>query len=247
MVYRIKKEGSMKSIKLLVLTIALVVCSQSVGAIQTPSVEAHRAINKDAAEQFQQSDNGKLASSIDTITELGKRYLTNLRTCEPIHYNQYLDLFGLKISLSADVNGWVDNKCQYAFSANIGGVGKDIRDLYDVKFTDEALAKVKPEIVCNFDQDQLNILVDALVSRQMQSIEQYKKMLENPAEKYVVSTKKNMTPEEEVALAMLMGSSVCKVVNKEELMNNFSELMMLYSAPSEEPKELTPVQSEETK
>ena len=226
----------MKNIKTLIVALALIVCTQSVRAIQTPSVEAHRAINKDAAEQFKQSDSGKLSSVVNTLLELGNRYYGNLRTCEQIHVHQYIDFFGLKLSFNADVNGWVDGKCQYRITVNIGGVGKDIRDLYDVRFTDEAIAKIKPIIACDFTQENLNILVDAIIASQQQTVEQYKKMLENPAEKYVANSKRKMTPQEEAAVAMLTGGNVCYIQNKEELMNNFSELMNLYTVLPQEDK-----------
>ncbi len=65
------------------------------------------------------------------------------RSCESLHMNQSIDLFGLKISYQIDVNGWVDNKCSYYMTGNIGGIGKDIREVFNVKATDETIAAIK--------------------------------------------------------------------------------------------------------
>ena len=54
------------------------------------------------------------------IDDLTGRYMNNMRECQPLHLHQYIDLFGLKISYKIDVNGWVDNKCAYSLTGNVG-------------------------------------------------------------------------------------------------------------------------------
>lgn len=63
------------------------------------------------------------------------------------------------------MNGWVDNKCSLEMTGKISGIGKDIRDVFEVKISDDAIAKIEPFVKCNFTKDQMNIIVDAIIAR----------------------------------------------------------------------------------
>ena len=211
----------MNKMKLLVLATALIVGIPSIaGALQTSNVEVAKDVNQDTAVQVREVG----AAAVDSVTELMDRYMTNFRTCEPLHISQAIDIFGLKAFYQFDINGWVDNKCSYYMTGNIGGLGKDIRDVFKVKATDEDIAKIKPIVQCNFNQEQLDILVDGFIAAQERKINEKVMPISDKS-----STKKKLSPAEEKMMEMLMGGQVCTIPNQEQLMQDFSKLMGLPS------------------
>ena len=138
-----------------------------------------------------------------------------------------MDIFGLKISFQVDINGWVNNKCSYYMTGNIGGLGKDIREVFNINqsVTDEQIAKFKPVIECNFSKDELNTMVDAFVARSKRNTTQIAQMLEKPNKQYNDSIQK-LTPEEEKLVQMITTGNVCKIPNSAELMEQFSQFIM---------------------
>ena len=217
----------MKKIKVLVLVLALMIGTQAVtSAIQTQNIEEQKIINQNAAEQLQAQGVFDIVKKIDELTG---RYVNNMRECQPLHVHQYLDLFGLKISYKIDVNGWVDNKCAYSMTGNVGGIGKDIREVFGIKVSDEAIAKIEPVINCNFSKEELNVLVDGFISMQQRKEEQLQKMLSSE-EKYInaLTRKKAVTklsPAEEKMIGVIAGGA-CTIPNQEELMKNFTDVFM---------------------
>ena len=209
----------MNKMKLLVLATALIVGIPSIaGALQTNNVEVAKDVNQDTAIQVREVG----AAAVDSVTELMDRYMTNFRTCEPFHISQSIDIFGLKAFYQFDINGWVDNKCSYYMTGNIGGLGKDIRDVFKVTASDEDIAKIKPIVQCNFNQEQLDILVDGFVAAQERKINEKVMPISDKS-----SGKKKLSPAEEKMMEMLMGGQVCTVPNQEQLMQDFSKLMGL--------------------
>ena len=214
----------MNKLKLLILATAIIIGVPSIaGALQTNSIEVAKDVNQDTAVQVR--DVGA-AAAVDSVTELMNRYMTNLRTCEPIHLSQSIDIFGLKANYQFDVNGWVDNKCSYYMTGNIGGLGKDIRDIFKINATDEDIAKIKPIVQCNFNQEELDILIDGFVAAQERKIEE---KLSPASAEVSVSSKKKLSPAEEKMMEMLMSGQACTVLNQEQLMQDFSKLMGLPS------------------
>lgn len=227
----------MKKVKFLVLVLALfmVMGTQLItNAIQTPNIEEQKMINQNTAGQLQSQGVFDLVNKIDELTN---RYMSNMSECQPLHVHQYIDLFGLKISYKIDVNGWVDNKCAYSMTGNVGGIGKDIREVFGVKVSEEAIAKIEPIINCNFSKDELNVLIDGFVAMQERKEEQIQKMLSSD-ETYVnmlkATTKetKKLSPAEEKMIAMLAGGA-CTIPNQEELMKNFTDLFMGQELPEQ--------------
>ncbi len=223
----------MNKIKLLAILTALVVGIPTIAnALQTNSVENQRAINQDTAIQVRQAGGTPAAAQVvDSVSTLMDRYMTNFRTCEPVHLSQSIDLFGLKMGYQFDINGWVNNKCSYYMTGNISGLGNDIRDVFQVKATDEMIAKIKPVITCDFNQEQLDILVDGFVAAQERKISE---KLTGTSSVTSDTSKKKMSPEEEKMMEMLMTSQACVIQNQEELMKNFSELMGTMAPPKTE-------------
>ena len=219
----------MKRLKSLLIISALLVSIPTVtNAMQTKAVKEQQAVNKNSAQQMQKmSDENELFTVDQKIDILSKKYLNNFRTCEPLHISESMDIFGLKISFQVDINGWVNNKCSYYMTGNIGGLGKDIREVFNINqsITDEQIAKFKPVIECNFSKTELNTMVDAFVARSERNTTQIAQMLEKPNKKYNDSIQK-LTPEEEKLVQMITTGNVCKIPNSSELMEQFSQFIM---------------------
>ena len=219
----------MKRLKSLLIISALLVSIPTVtNAMQTKAVKEQQAVNKNSARQMQEmTDKNELFTVDQKIDILSKKYLNNFRTCEPLHITESMDIFGLKISFQVDINGWVNNKCSYYMTGNIGGLGKDIREVFNINqsVTDEQIAKFKPVIECNFSKAELNTVVDAFVARSERYTTQIAQMLEKPNKKYNDSAQK-LTPEEEKLVQMITTGNVCKIPNSSELMEQFSQFIM---------------------
>ena len=214
-----------KFLALLLVPVFCVAVGSSVTAMQTQNVTVQKAVNQNSAEDINTKSATYEKMAVDKVNQLTERYLSNFRNCEPLHVDEYIDIFGLKFSFKIDINGWTDNKCGYKLSANVGGLGKDLREVFEVKVSDEAIAKIQPVVECNFTKEQLNILVDAIIARQEQNMTQISQMLENPEKKYDVS-KKKLTKEEEALIKMLSEGKACTVPNMQELMEQFTQIMM---------------------
>lgn len=219
----------MKKLKsLLIISALLVSIPTATNAMQTKAVKEQQAVNKNSARQMQEmADKNELFTVDQKIDILSKKYLNNFRTCEPLHISESMDIFGLKISFQVDINGWVNNKCSYYMTGNIGGLGKDIREVFNINqsVTDEQIAKFKPVIECNFSKDELNTMVDAFIARNERNTIQIAQMLEKPNKKYNDSIQK-LTPEEEKFVQMITTGNVCKIPNSSELMEQFSQFIM---------------------
>lgn len=214
----------MKNIKFLVLLLVFLAGVQCM-ALQANSIENVKNINKNTAVQVEE---GK--APVNPLEYLGKynalmdRYAKNFRECEPLHMSQSVDFFGFKFSYKVDVNGWVDNKCSYYMTGNVGGIGKDIREIFNVKVADDTIAAIKPELKCNFTKEQLNIVVDGFIAAQERKMAEATEASLS-AEKSLSYKKTKLSPAEEKLVAMLVTENVCVVPNKDELMNQFNKLV----------------------
>lgn len=219
----------MKKLKsLLIISALLVSIPTATNAMQTKAVKEQQAVNKNSARQMQEmTDKNELFTVDQKIDILSKKYLNNFRTCEPLHISESMDIFGLKISIQVDINGWVNNKCSYYMTGNIGGLGKDIREVFNINqsVTDEQIEKFKPVIECNFSKAELNTMIDAFIARNERNTIQIAQMLEKPNKKYNDSIQK-LTPEEEKFVQMITTGNVCKIPNSTELMEQFSQFIM---------------------
>ncbi len=220
----------MKKLKSLLIITALLLSIPTVAsAMQTKTIKEQQAVNKNSAQQMQEkADKNEFLAIDKQIDVLSKRYIDNFRTCEPLHISESMDIFGLKISFQVDINGWVNNKCSYYMTGNINGLGKDIREVFNINqsvVTDEQLAKFKPVIECNFSKDELNTMVDAFIARSEKNTTQISQMLEKPNKKYSDTVQK-LTPEEEKLVQMIASGNVCKIPNASELMEQFSQIIM---------------------
>lgn len=225
----------MNKMKFLALSLVLVLSVPTLAlAIQTNTVDVTRNLNKDTVTQVQDASLSPIVSGINSLMD---RYTTNFRTCEPLHIQQSIDLFGLKASYQIDINGWKDNKCSYYMTGGISALGNDIREVFKITASDELIAKIKPIVQCNFTQEQLNLMVDTAVEAQEKKLSENSSLTNNKNSK----EKQKLTPTEEKLVEMFMSNNVCTVPNQAELMQNLSELMGVTlpattSSPSVSPK-----------
>src|SRR5574344_241566 len=183
-------------IKLLIISFIICGIQISANAIQTRNVNEEKAINKNLQSEVTKEDTNNVTeqSKEDKMfSDLKNRYINDFRTCEPLHFTQDIDLFGLKVGLKFDINGWEKDKCSYYFSGNVGSFGKDVKEVFDFDIPDESISKIKPEIQCYFTKKQLNILVDAFLSSQKSPIEN---ILNGQTEKDISNKEPSLTPEE---------------------------------------------------
>lgn len=213
----------MKNIKLFVAAALIFAVTQLVSvAIQPIAINEPALVNENTAEQVKSTGGPGGALYYDKFAKLSERYTNNLRECVPAHYGQYIDLFGFKLSINMDINGWINDKCEYKFTANVGSIGKDIREVFEIKVSDEKIAQLKPVAKCNFTKAQLNTLVDAIIARNKQ--ESLSKLVES-SDKKLKTEKPQLTPEEEKLAMMLLTENACAITNKEEMMKLWDEIV----------------------
>jgi hypothetical protein len=203
----------MKNFKVLALFLFLLLGSASLANV---SQQANQ--NEFTQNVFEQAIvvNNKVEQQMTDKTQiLFDKYLNNFRECEPLHLSQYLDLFGLKLGFKIDINGWVADKCEYFFSAKLEGLGKDIRDVYDVKVSDSQISQIEPKIKCGFSKEQLNAMVDYMLAESQKT----------EANTIKVSKKEGLTPEQRNLIALFMDKNACTVLNLDTLQSQLIELM----------------------
>ena len=217
----------MKLLKTFAILAILLVSTQITTALQPVSINEPQLVNENTALQAQKSNNDINKFSSEKLNLLGQRYRNNLKECVPFHFNQSLDLFGLKFYFNLDINGWIDDKCEYKITTQIKSIGKDIREVYNIKATDEQIAAFQPNVECHFTKAQLEVLVDGLFPQNTNQ-SAISKMLTSPEKKLknkAAATTKQLTPEEEKLAMMLMTENVCSIPNKDDLMKQFNELV----------------------
>ena len=206
------------------LSIILLTAGTVGNAISPVSLNEPQLVNEQTAEQVKQTAGPGGAFILEKFDALGNRYNENFANCEPLHFDQYIDLFGFKMKIKFDINGWVDGKCEIKAFANVTALGKDIREIFGIKATDQQIANIRPAVECYFTKEQLKIAIDAYIARSKQNDAAISKMLESP-EKAISNEKREITPEEAKLMAMMMTENVCVVPNKDTLKKQFDELL----------------------
>ena len=160
----------MKKLKLItLLTIIMLSLYPAAKAMSQVAVSESSMVNLHTAQQIKKPNGPDGAMFIQRLEMLSTRYSENFQNCEPLHIDQYYDVFGLKITFKADINGWVNNKCEIKVTGNVISVGKDIREVFEVKAPDEKIAAIKPVVECNFTKEQLKIATEAIAASNAQN------------------------------------------------------------------------------
>ncbi len=213
----------MKKLSVIIAAAAILAGSACL-AIQTINVDEQKAVSQTTNTKYQEfAKSGVNSETYLQLAELGKRYSNNFRNCEQVHFLQDIDLFGLKLSIKADINGWIDNKCSYEMSFKVGGLGKDINDVYGLNIKDEDISKIEPKVVCNFSQEELNTLVDAVLASLKRAEET--KSIEVSDKSAATSSKSQLSQEEKTAIGMLIGSGACTAPDMSAIITQYSELV----------------------
>ena len=212
------------------LSILLLTAGTISSAISPVAINEPQLVNGNTAQQVMQTGGPGGALFMEKFDKLGLRYNENFRNCVPLHFDQYVDIFGLKIKIKFDINGWINGKCEMKAFTNVMSLGKDIREVFDIKASDEQIAAFKPAVECHFTKDQLKIAVDAYVARSKQNETALSKLMESPEK--AVSQKREITPEEAQLMAMLMTENVCVIPNKDLLKKQIDEIMGIETTPS---------------
>lgn len=201
------------------------------GAIQPMSVNEPQLVIEHTVKEAKSPDSPTGLFFADKFDQLGKRYNNNLKNCVPVHWHDYLDIFGFKLNLSIDINGWIDGKCEYKITGNIPSIGKDIREVFEVKATDEQIAAIKPMLECHFTKPQLEMFWNTMINSagertgaKSDSEKAISNMMDAP-QKDVKKPQKELSPEEQKLAMMFMTENICTVPNKEDVMNKFNEII----------------------
>ena len=214
----------MKKLKLItLLTIIMLSLYPAAKAMSQVAVSESSMVNLHTAQQIKKPNGPDGAMFIQRLEMLSTRYSENFQNCEPLHIDQYYDVFGLKITFKADINGWVNNKCEIKVTGNVISVGKDIREVFEVKAPDEKIAAIKPVVECNFTKEQLKIATEAIAASNAQNEAILIKMMRSPER--AVSKKKQLAPAEKRFMTMLMSENVCAISNKDEVMKLLDEII----------------------
>lgn len=205
------------------LSILLLTAGTVSNAISPVSINEPSLVKENTTQQVMSSGLAGSAFIFEKLEALNNRYNADFANCEQLHFDQYIDLFGLKFKLKFDINGWIDGKCEMKGFANVMALGKDIREVFNINVSDEQIAAIKPAVECHFTKDQLKVAIDAYIARSKQNEAAISKMLESPEK--AISQKREVTPEEAKLMAMLMTENVCTIPNKDTLKKQIDELM----------------------
>jgi len=213
-----------------IIAFAAILCSvQSVcRALTTTQIDNQRNVNQGTVNQIIAGKSAKDTLMQQKAKELTDRYYQNIKTCEPVHFDQYIDFFGFKMTLKADINGWVNNKCKYTFTGKIGSLGKDISEVFELNLKDETVSKLEPKFECNFTKSDLETIVNAMITISSANDDAVAQTLKSPEKKYSKNTatsSNDLTKEEEKLISIFTGGNACKLLNKEELQKNFTEVI----------------------
>lgn len=214
-----------KTLTILALSMTIIGTLPISYALTTGQIDNQKDINHETVTQILNKKANKDAIWDAKANDLTNRYYNNIKTCEPAHFDQYIDFFGLKISIKADINGWIDNKCNYTFSGKIGGLGKDIKEVFEVNIADQTINKFEPKFECNFTKSDLENIVTVIKEASASDNEIISQTLQSPEKKYSKNNTHELTKNEEKLLSTLTNGKTCKLLNKDELMNNFTEIM----------------------
>ena len=216
----------MKILKAITTLSVLLLTSGAISSAISPvSINEPQLVNENTTRQVQMTGGPGGALFFDKFEQLNQRYSNNFNNCVPLHFDQYIDLFGFKMKIKFDINGWIGDKCEVKAFANVSSLGKDIREVFEVKAADEQIAAIKPAVECHFTKDQLKTVIDAYTARTKQNEAAISTFLESPEK--AIEKKREVTPEETKLMMMLMTENACTIPNKDTLKKQIDELFGL--------------------
>lgn len=226
----------MKKINIVVLIISLLVGTQAIAKIAevmapvgaSDPVETKREVIKEQSDETSVEKTNVVDTNIDSEeikSKLTEDMIKDLRECKPLDENYDFDLFGLSLTFGIKINGWVDKKCEYHMSAKVKNLSDDFRKSFGINVSNDKISKIEPKVECAFTKKQLNLLVDSVIEEDKRNVKQINKMLNDPNYIYELPSTNELTPSEKKLMDLLSQGEVCTVVNMDELIQQFSELM----------------------
>ena len=225
----------MKILKFLVITISLIFGTQAIAKIAevvapiapvpSDSVQTTRELKEENQsdikdEKVQSSDKPESVQS-----KLTDEIIDDLRSCKPQDEKYNFDIFGLNLSFRINIKGWKNEKCEYHMSAKVNSLSEDFRKSFGITVEDKKISKIEPKVECGFTKEQLNLLVDAVIEEDKRNVEQVNKLLKDPNAALELNNSNELTPSEKQLMDMLSQGEVCTIVNMDELIKQFSELV----------------------
>lgn len=208
----------MKKYYILTLAISLFTCSQAMGNLSAPQNVIEKPVTTTREITQNTIPNGEIQSS------LTDEFIANLRDCKPYEEKASFNLMGAKISYKIKIDGWVNDFCTYHLSGKINSLGKDLKSSWGIKIKDSEISKIEPQIKCDFNKEQLNSVVDAIIEEDKQNIDQINKMMNDPQATYTIPDFNQLSPAEKKLMEIITVDKACTIVNSQELMQQITQL-----------------------
>lgn len=224
----------MKKFTTLILILSLFIGTQAIGdVLKSSNVTENKAPVPEAVQTIIETEVLPAKEECETPQEqnpapeeiksaLTEEFINDLRMCKPYNEKVDFDLMGINLSFKIKIAGWNNDKCSYKISGKIKSLSKDFRKSFGIKISDSEISKIEPIVQCDFNKEQLETVVEAVIEEDKRSIEQINKMLNNQ-EIYFPATK-DLTLTEKKLVKMITEDNVCTVPNMDEIMVQFSKL-----------------------
>jgi len=108
-------------------------------------------------------------------SEKQEQFVSFLKSCQPYNENININFFGFDATLNIHSDGRINDKCSYEFSGKINNIPEQVVQASQYPLAD--YAAYSPKLSCQFTQEQLDIVVDALT----ESINEFNKYGEKEA------------------------------------------------------------------
>jgi len=152
-----------------------------------------------------------------------------LKSCKPMDEKVDFELEGMEMFFHFKIGGWIENKCVFNFSGKIKKLGDSFRKAFPVAIQDSTISKIEPKVQCEFNKDQLEILIAAIVEEDKRTVEKVNQILKDPQAPYPPRSNE-LTPNEVLLVNMISQQNVCKILNMDDLMTQFDELRKEYKS-----------------
>ncbi len=146
-----------------------------------------------------------------------KQFVQNMKTCKPYTESMTSDYMGMNISYKIQIKGWVNNKCQLDFDADIKGASSSFESLYGVNAQDATVVSFAPKITCEFTKQQLDYVGDSILQEEERNLGANNNMLKDP--KNINVSLNNMNDSDQRLMEVVLGQNACKVVNTADFEN----------------------------
>ena len=140
-----------------------------------------------------------------TSSEKQEQLVKFLKSCQPYNENININFFGFDATLNIHSDGKINQKCMYEISANVNKIPENALPASGLSSQD--ILAIKPKINCEFTQEQLDVVVNAL----SESISEFNKESVTLSK---TQTKKNLEAKlanNEKLKAMFRDGNVCRL------------------------------------